>query len=205
MQVFLRVVILGLAGMALWIEPAAAQMFGSRRLGGTLGRRPAPGDATGGTLTGVERFIRANRRRTDFVGPDTFEQQFFVGGVGGRVSGPVRSAVEGLRIERGPAGAQSAPSGAARPTGISAPRLQVAFPVTETRAEDLQARLTEQLERSPSLGEGGTIEVLVSGRTAILRGEVVSEQDAVLAELLVGMEPGISEVRNELRWTPLRP
>lgn len=43
-----------------------------------------------------------------------------------------------------------------------------------------------------------TLEVYLNGRTAILRGSVANPRQRQLAELLIGFEPGIAKVRNEI-------
>ncbi len=59
---------------------ANAQMFGQREIGGFLSRQQTPGAVSNpaegmiqnsGSLTGTERFLRGNRRPTDFVGTDS--------------------------------------------------------------------------------------------------------------------------------------
>ena len=68
----------------------------------------------------------------------------------------------------------------------------------ERPATDLGSQLTAELQASNRFSEDCRIEVSVAGRTAILRGEVTSASERDLAELVVGFEPGISNVKNEL-------
>lgn len=67
-------------------------------------------------------------------------------------------------------------------------------PVSTARMQTFQTRLT----RLPALRFVGPVEVLMEGRTAVLRGKVASEEDRELAEALTKMEPDVQEVRNEL-------
>ncbi|MCP4817353.1 MAG: hypothetical protein GY888_32960, partial [Planctomycetaceae bacterium] len=55
---------------------AQAQLFGTRPLGQPLSRRPgASAGNDAGQIAGNERFLRENRRRSDFVGSDQRDQQ----------------------------------------------------------------------------------------------------------------------------------
>jgi len=184
---------------AMLADSAAAQMFGPRALGGTLSQRASPGAESAGTLTGSERFLRGNRSRGDFVGADAREQAGFVGRVRARTSGPFRSATSGFRIQSAPSATRSAPSVSARRTPMYEPRLTVGFTVPSPPQRELADTLARQLEQTDAIKSLGPIEVSVEGQTAILRGEVASEHDAVLAGLLVRFEPGVQGVRNELR------
>jgi osmotically-inducible protein OsmY len=63
----------------------------------------------------------------------------------------------------------------------------------------LQTELRRILSRSTSLVNGKSIEVLVDGEAVLLRGKVTDDRERRLAEGLVWLSPGVSEVRNELR------
>jgi hypothetical protein len=67
-------------------------------------------------------------------------------------------------------------------------------PLSTTRMQSFQTRLT----KLPAMRFVGSPEVLMEGRTAVLRGKVASEDDRELAEALAKMEPDVLEVRNEL-------
>ncbi len=110
------------------VADARGQMFGPRPLGQSLSRRPSPGGSQNqeevGTLQGNERFLRSNRRATDFVGPDVRELQRYVG----QPAGPRarRRAVEharayqtrgSLRIAESTAAANAARNGVLSPPG----------------------------------------------------------------------------------------
>jgi hypothetical protein len=75
----------------------------------------------------------------------------------------------------------------ARPT-IVAPHMAIA--------------VTARLAKSMRLPAGSPVTVAMTGRTAVLRGVVATEHDRALAEQLLHLEPGISEVANELRVDP---
>lgn len=63
-----------------------------------------------------------------------------------------------------------------------------------TRAQNFEARLTNL----PNLPSAKNITVSVSGRTAILTGSVGSEHEKELLARLAKLEPGISDVQNDL-------
>ncbi len=59
--------------------------------------------------------------------------------------------------------------------------------------------MTEELTASSRFLAACHFVVSVEGRTATLRGAVVSEEERELAELVVRVEPGISRVINALK------
>jgi len=66
--------------------------------------------------------------------------------------------------------------------------------ISTTRMQTFQTRLT----RLPGMRFVGSPDVVMEGRTAVLRGKVASEEDRELAEALAKMEPDVLSVRNEL-------
>lgn len=193
--------------IAVLASDVRGQMFGARSLGQPLGRRPGPGSletmqADVGTLRGTERFIRANRRATDFVGPDIRDLERFVGMLQARARGAVAPTTEGLRrrVDRSESMNQPVPP----PTRgtLYYPRLEVTFDSAVEDTTALGQRALATLARSPELSGPSRIAVYVEGRTATLLGEVPSARDRELAEVLLSFEPGISEIRNELQLNP---
>lgn len=184
-----------------------AQLFGPRTLGRPLSRQAPPsleqGAMQAGALQGNERFLRGQRRASDFVGTDRSEARAFVGVQQAGQPQTVPTAVEGLR-ERRSAGSVNPPRPPVAPNQMYE-RLAVDFNVTP-RADSVTATdLSRRLTRSMVRGDGTTIEVSVVGRKAILRGEVASERLRDLARLVTLFEPGISEVQNDLVVRPLDP
>ena len=196
--------------LGLATDSAHGQMFGPRRLGQSLARRPGPGAPQSqeeiGSLQGNERFLRANRRPSDFVGPDVRELQRFIGALQARARAPATSTTEGLRrrVDRSETMNQALTPTA--PGGPYHPRLEVSFQNFAPEPGTLDRNALDALVRSPQMSATSRIVVLVAGRTAILRGEVPSRRDRDLAELLLAFEPGISAIQNELTVNPdLRP
>ncbi len=195
-----------IAALALPVA-ASAQIFGERTLGRGVSRRPAPGrmavqsQETVGRITGGERYLRANRDLLDFVGrgaADTGET--FVGLLQAAASGRVRTAVEDLVRRRPPSANLRAARTNQSGSAMYEPRLEIGFafqpPTPGELQRDLSARLNESLGPVSDLGP---LRVSLQQRTAILRGEVASEEARLLAEALVALEPGVSQVENLIR------
>jgi len=183
-------------------SPFGAPAFGNSPFGyPTMSNMPSlgSGSGTGGmsTLRGNERFIRGNRRSGDFVGNGMRNRSHFIGSQQGTVGSHVESATSGLHVAASTNVNQPAASELTA-SGTYQPALEIGFELPN-RAEKVSSELTRHLQASPAIRQGSRIAVSVEGRTAILRGEVVSESDRALAEQLVLFEPGISAVRNDLQ------
>jgi hypothetical protein len=181
--------------------PAAAQLFGPRTLGQPLSRRSGPAAQSqeqAGSLQGNERFLRGNRRRTDFVGVDRADASTFVGMEQAGQARSERTAVEGLRERRAPRTALNQPRGPLGPNELRE-KLVLSDEIAATEGlinrQEVSRRLSESLTRLSD----ATIAVSVAGQTAILRGTVASARARDLAELIVSFEPGIVEIDNRLQ------
>jgi hypothetical protein len=58
--------------------------------------------------------------------------------------------------------------------------------------------LRQILVRSTSLSPKNNYEVGIIGGATVLRGTVATENDRLLAEALLRLEPGVGQIRNEL-------
>jgi hypothetical protein len=76
--------------------------------------------------------------------------------------------------------------------------LRVGFQQQTVVPARFSAKLSERFTRLPALQRLGPIEVLMEGRTAVLRGNVATEADRELAQGLAMLEPEVLQVRNEL-------
>ncbi|NLY00567.1 MAG: BON domain-containing protein [Rhodopirellula sp.] len=197
-QTSFRLVVSFLLALAMGAENNAhAQMFGQRSMGTSRSPARTAAEATNvGTVQGNERFIRGNRSASDFVGSTARDS--FVGSEQGSGDGRVKSAVSNLRIERAPDANRTAQS-LSRRRAMYDPRLEVGFRFSAASSDKLSSLVERRLAKSESIHWTDPVEVSVEGPTATLRGEVLSERDRRLAELLVLFEPGISKVQNELR------
>jgi hypothetical protein len=154
-------------------------------------------------MSEAARFLRGNRAASDFVGTGTSETRRFVGSEqAGGEGEEIRSAIDNLQVETAPDANQTA--GAVRPPRVpmNAPRLRVGFEFVPQVPTEVSDRLAHRLQAASPRAGTSRIEVSVAGDVAILRGEVASARDRKLAELLVGFEPGIAAVKNQLVVRP---
>lgn len=216
-----RVLLLLAVGLLSCLPPAStatAQMFGSRTLGPeTVGRRTRPGAAsneasgllgnpnldpgavmTSGLMNPGARFIRGNRGAADFVGRDFGETRDFVGGGGEMTAQALRSAINELRPLAESDANRQQPTSAARKNTLYPPRLRLDFSVSLPEGSRLSQGVAQHVDQALGQSPSGPLEVTVTGRTAILRGEVASAHERNLAAALASLEPGIDAVQNDL-------
>jgi hypothetical protein len=184
--------------MLLSSDTAIAQLFGPRSIGNPLQGRTRSGSGIG-EVQGNERFLRGNRGRSDFVGSDSGDRRGFVGNEQATGSASTRTSTDGLqrRTDQGREINQVIPALAKK--GMYYPTLRLGFSLPTTAATDLGQRLGLELASSSRFSDRSHFEVLVEGTTAILRGEVSSAAERDVAEVVARFEPGIYQVRNELK------
>lgn len=208
-----------LATVLVQQERTYAQLIGNRPVSSPTSssqQRPAnnlntPGmgsGLTGGisplspTLTlqnGPKRYLRGNRSRLDFVGSNRTDLSGFVGAEQALGVGGVPSAADSLRLETTRNAKTNKPLPAQPAKGMYYPRLEIAFDVAPSQGEllpvgdasmDIRERVAEV--------SGGSVNVTMSGNTAILRGTVSSARTSELLTQLLTFEPGVNGVKNEL-------
>ncbi len=150
------------------------------------------------------RFLRDSREAGDFVGRRSSDEG---GIVGARSSGEaretVRSAVDdNLQIDLGTDINQTNVPLMPPQFQLNAPRLKAGFLPRVRAGSEIDARLINRLRTRLPGDATNPIEVSVGEGEVLLRGEVASERDRRMAELLVGFEPGVRQVRNELQVAP---
>jgi hypothetical protein len=64
------------------------------------------------------------------------------------------------------------------------------------------ARVQQRIASIPRIQEMGSVNIEMEGQTAVLRGQVATAQDRELVARMLLLEPGISDVRNELTFAP---
>jgi len=200
---------------------SSSGMFGSSRTvgGGSIsaGQRTFSSGAQGqgtlqqlganaGQLTGSERYIRGNRQAGAFVGGDTGDTAFVgavgSGAAGGGFGGLGGSGLQGMGNNRGQFGQTygnnygNNRNRQRQNTRMIRTTLSLGFTAPSANRAVASRRLTGLLQRSGRFPS--TVEVLLVGRTAVLRGTVSSDDDRGLVEQVVLLEPGISQVENEL-------
>lgn len=77
--------------------------------------------------------------------------------------------------------------------------LRPGFTAPVAPTSDVTARVQKALAAAPSLPTGSKINLSMDGNTVVLRGEVASESEKRVAEAMARLEPGVYEVRNEIR------
>ncbi|QGJ71137.1 Hypothetical protein PBC10988_28400 [Planctomycetales bacterium 10988] len=186
-------------GSGSGITARQGTMFGSGGGGTGVGGSGANiGQGTGaasqlnsgaGQITGNERFIRDNRSPATFVGADSGDSTQFFSSFGNALgSGISRGLTEAARANQ----MNQTPQ---QPYRI---KLSVDFDYRAPANRELQTTIRTRLDSLAPLQRLGEIRVEVRNRTAILEGVVTSERNRRLAEQLVRLEPGISQVENQL-------
>jgi hypothetical protein len=214
----------GFLGVPGFIGDAQAQTPGMRSLKQTLGStatgsprslketltsrsaRAATGSASAdeevGSISGGERFIRRNRRRTAFVGRDLSEMSSFVGEIQGSTSGNVRTSASSLRMRLQRNANLTAQRTNQTSRGMYEPPLAIGFAVEPLAPVAQEASLEELLNASARIHHVGPLSVTVDARTATLEGVVASAEDRQLAEAYLRFEPSLSTVVNHLTIQP---
>ena len=197
---------LGLVTSAfMFPPPALAQRLldNDRDNGGALRER------VGSIAEEGARFLRESREADAFVGRTPAAEGDFVGGRSAAANGEtgaIRSAVdETLRIDVGPAVNQQNVPARQPNVRLNAPRLQIGFSHPTRSSNDVGARLTQRLRSKLPGAANSRVEVSMAGGDAILRGEVATEHDRRMAELLVRFEPGVRGVSNQVQVRPSAP
>ena len=217
MNIQYKVAVLATGWLLALASTASAQMFGERSLGTPISQRLQPASTdpaaaaqsgTSGTPMGVvptnARFSRQNRSADSFVGSGAQAASHFVGAEA--AGGTVQPVVTDLSSQRAAASAnrqlQAALTTPPPHISIYPPRLQVSFAYSGPSTGRLSSVLSERLRACPEFHASGSVEVLLAGRTAVVRGTVASERDRSLARQLILFEPGVSAVQNELTIQP---
>ncbi|MBC8356431.1 MAG: BON domain-containing protein [Planctomycetes bacterium] len=77
-------------------------------------------------------------------------------------------------------------------------RITLGFSYPRVAGPKISAQFARRLTRIPQLASARMVSVSMEDRTAVLAGQVESEHERTLIEKLALMEPGVSEVRNEM-------
>ncbi len=167
--------------------------------GGNAGGSTGPGSNNPGGLARQDsRFIRGNRQRGDFVGSNRTDLTGFVGSTQAVGVGNAPSAASTLRIETGST-RPNRPLGPLGKKGMYYPKLDLeSLDQGEPELLSPANQFGEIQERLRQQGNPG-IQVGLESGVAVLRGEVATERDSELIEAMLGFEPGVDRIRNELR------
>ena len=210
---------IGLGLTLLWGASTYGQTAtGIQQGGGTmqLGNLDSLG---AGMTTGDERFLQSNRQVGQFVG-GAFQ------GVGSLRNQPglagAAAATTGAGTGMGQTGMMGgmnpfSPMGALMAAGmannLSRQRRPLRMPITigiESTPALLAAaepahvgdRIQRKFVRIPQVRGSGSVKVEMEGKIAVLQGEVKTQRDRDLIGRMLLLEPGVSDVRNELVVAP---
>jgi len=153
------------------------------------------------------RYVRGNREATDFVGADTAESGRFVGAQQSGLGELIESAVEeGMEIEVSDDANQAIEPVLPPRMLLNPPRLQLGFSAPLRPSAEITTTVLRRLQTTLPDLDPNLFEVSVAEGVAILRGTVASERNRKMAALLIGFEPGIARVQNDLTVaSPSRP
>jgi hypothetical protein len=181
------------------------QASGQRMGMGTTGIGQAMGNngqlqlgSGGGQTTGSERYMRGNRQAGNFVGSDAAEvSQLFSNLTAGRTNsdgagnfGP-QNRGRGNDFDNAQSNSQATIVPHRLMIGFQYPQPRIALPLPNAAGGTKIHGLSRIASRGP-------LTVELQDRTLTLRGVVATDHDRALAEQLALLEPGISQVQNEL-------
>jgi hypothetical protein len=185
---------------------AMGQLIGNRTIGAAIGSsqpRAQAGNPNSGSLSPSVsgRFIRGNRSRNDFVGSNRTDQQGFIGSTQAIGVGRVQSSVEGLRVPNQRSVNRPLPPQPS--TGLYYPKLAIDFTEDDSSNKEEQtirdAAVFSETQQRVAKVAGENVSVVRVGGLAIVRGVVSDKRTADLIVTLLGFEPGVDQVRNEMQ------
>lgn len=170
---------------------------------GASGTGTTAGAMGTGAPTG-ERFVRGNRQGA-FVGADTGDGAAnsysgaaggMAGGLGG-LGGGMGNQMMMQAFRQSQQGQNQAGKQQQNKLTVRTP-FKVDFMPQPQLTTTFTSRMQTRFLNLPALKGKGSIEPVLEGDTLVLRGRVESAADRQLAEDLLSLEPGVSQVRNEL-------
>jgi len=142
----------------------------------------------------IEFAIRAGGRDPgDFCRSDSGDRRRYVGVNQSAANRRVRDANHVDAASRTERESGSIGSRINSATSLYPPRLTLDDELTESRPVEVQSALRQRFEALPDAPLVWPLEVSVEGRTAILRGRSRPQRSALWPQLLVQLEPGVSE------------
>lgn len=172
-----------------------------------------------GSGFGGSSFMNNSRQAGSFVGTTAAQAQSVLGSVGGSMAGTngLAGGMNGMRgltgmngmggmggMRSGQMGGNMLNNQNQMGMGMNGmvPFRAALVPAldrpTPTVAPTLGGDLTHRLQTTPGLKVHLPLSATVEGQTVVLRGQVASDHDRLLAEQLARLEPGVWQVKNEL-------
>lgn len=177
--------------------------------GGALGG--GAGGQAGFLTDGQNQFMLGNQATGGFVGREAADGQQFYGGTqgGGAAGQQLRNQARRQQFQmqnqaRNNGGRRGGRGGAQGPN--LRVNLRVGFQPSQPATAGLSGRLQDRVSRTLTSRLGvtdPTIELV--GQTVILRGTVATEEERLLAEQILSLEPGVTSVTNQLQVAPTLP
>lgn len=166
-------------------NPAAAQNAGGANNPGGLARQDS-------------RFIRGNRQKGDFVGSNRTELKGFVGATQAVGVGTAPVAANNVRVETGSL-RTNRPLPPLSKSGMYYPKLDLNSLVEDQESEWIaNPRRFEQLQERVRERTNSVVSIRSEAGEVVVQGEVMSKRESELIETIIGFEPGVDRVRNEL-------
>ena len=184
--------------------PGAPGMnMGQPNPGNNQGGTARPGDNNPGGLARQDsRFVRGNRQKGDFVGSNRTELKGFVGASQAVGVGNAPVATSNLRLETG-SPRTNRPLGPLGKSGMYYPKLDLTSMADDQGSEVLaDPRRFERIQERVRERTNSSVVIVQEGGVVVLRGEISSRRDSELIETILGFEPGVDRVRNELVIRP---
>ncbi len=191
---------------------ASQGLFGTRTFGQGMSARTGTSTGLGlssmlSSRTTQQQMGQAGRQRGQFVGADTADIRNLLG----FITNPQQATQawrQGLTAIRSGTVQQPTQPGSTRfgtGTGRGGTRftevpsvLQPGFVVESPPVSNLAQSLGSRLEKAGLTGAGRSVDVTIEGGVVVLRGQVDTPYQRLVAENLARLEPGVREVRNEL-------
>jgi hypothetical protein len=217
----------GMGGMG---SSSSTGAFGQRTLGAGAGAGRSnfgTGQAMGfNNLSSVGTTPGANFRAQSFIGADpslmgaligaglqgaggTTGMNGQYGGMNGQFGGTSGQYGQNNRRNQNQMGQNGMNRGGGNSSGTTSKAVSTTYYVDfdhpSISSSKVATKLSTELSQSKSISALGPITVQMEGRSAILRGIVGSEHERSLAERLALLEPGVSQVQNELQIPSRRP
>ncbi|TVS09222.1 MAG: BON domain-containing protein [Planctomycetaceae bacterium] len=157
-----------------------------------------PGQIVGGTAVGVGALRDQTGQAGQMMqGFQRTQPGFNVGGFNARGFNQFGNMGQMGQFGRAFGGAMNTRGARTRETLRTSVELGFQAPVAPTPTA-VSSRVQNRIARIPRIQEMGSVNVQMEGQTAVLQGQVASAQDRDLVARMLLLEPGISDVRNEL-------
>jgi hypothetical protein len=181
------------------LRPGNRTLTGSTAGQGSVAGQTQQGTEGVGQIQGNERFQRENRAQQGFIGQNAESTQNFLSTLNAAQAQQGRAQQMNRRQDQDAVqDPNDAAGGNSRNRVMYRITRQAAFDYRRPAPTQVSNTLATRIGRLPQIRTLSNVQVELNDRTAILRGQVATAHDRVLAEKLALLEPGVSRVQNEL-------